>query len=152
ANIMLEWADAIKKVYGTKGDDKRIALLKKYAGSDNPPISAWALNAMSRFLEPEFKSRLFDSDGKPRIDIEWLLQHDLATHVRKDVKSILEDFADDPKLPIYAQTELDRVLTRIDDNWPKSDRRAKMLKRWEKVKDPVDRYFIKDQLKRDASK
>jgi len=151
AKVMLEWADAIKKVYGTEGDDKRIILLKKYAGSDNPPLSAWALNSLSRFLEPEAKSQLFD-EGEVRREVEWLLQHDLAKRVRKDVKSVLEDFADDPKLPIYAQTELDRVLTRIDDDWPKSDRRAKMLKRWEKVKVPVDRYFIKDQLKQDASK
>jgi hypothetical protein len=148
---MLEWANAIKKIYDTKGDDQRIALLKKYAGSDNPPLSAWALNTLSRFLEPEAKSQLFE-EGELRRDAEWLIEHDLAKRVRKDVKSILEDYADDPKLPIYAQTELDRVLTRIDDDWPKSDRRAKMLKRWEKVKVPVDRYFIKDQLKQDASK
>ncbi len=149
---MLEWADAIKKIYDTKGDDARIALLKKYAGSDNPPLSAWALNTLSRFLEPEAKKQLFD-EGELRNDFEWFLQHDLAKRVRKDVKSVLEDFADDPKLPIYAQTELDRVLTRMGENdWLKSCRRSKMLQRWEKVKDPVDRYFIKEQLKQDASK
>jgi hypothetical protein len=148
---MLEWAEAIKKAYNTKGDDKRIALLEKYAGSDNPPLSAWALNTLSRFLEPEAKSQLFD-EGKLRDDAQVLIEHDLAKRVRKDVKAMLLDFADDQKVPIYAQTELDRVLTRIDDDWPKSCRRSKMLKRWEKVKNPVDHYFIKEQLKQDASK
>jgi hypothetical protein len=150
---MLEWADAIKRIYETKGDDERITLLKVYAGSDNSPLSAWALDTLSRFLEPEAKSQLFTREGEMIRSSEILIRsHKLEKYVRKDVKSMLEDFADDPKVPIYAQTELDRVLTRIDDDWLKSERRAKMLKRWEKVKDPVDRYFIKVQLKSDASK
>jgi hypothetical protein len=154
--LMLEWAEAIEKVYNTKGDDARIALLKKYVGSDNPPISAWALDTLSRFLEPGTLRQFRMGEGKHRADSEWQLRNnDLVKQVRKDVKLMLLDYADDPKLPIYAQAELDIALTRIDDDWPKSDRRAKMFQRWEKVKDPVDRYFVDARLKRvkqDASK
>lgn len=145
---MLEWAEGIEKVCDAKSDDPRIAILKKYASSDNPPLSAWALNTLSRFLEPEAKQRLFTSKGKVRSDVEWLLQHDLAKRVRKDVKAILDGFADDPKLSIYAQVELDRVLNRMEgDDWLKSSRRSKMLEHWKKVRNPVDRYFIDGQLK-----
>jgi hypothetical protein len=150
---MVEWAEAIERVYKTKGDDERIAFLKKYAGSDNPPLSAWALDTLSRFLEPEGKAKLFTPEGKIIDDSEELIRTpSWEKYVRKDVKSMLEDFADDANLPIYAQIELDDILTRINDDWLKSDRRSKMLQRWEKVKDPVDRDFISGKLKRDASK
>jgi hypothetical protein len=145
---MVQWAEAIEKTYGTKGDDEKIALLKKYAGSDNPPLSAWAISMLSRFLDAEGKRRLFTSKGELRRDYEILLDKSdsLAKHVRKDVKSMLERFVDDDKLPIYAQTELDGVLSRIEDDWGNSDLRKKLLQRWEKVKDPVDRYFIDSHL------
>ena len=97
---------------------------------------------------------LLKPNGQPRRDCEILLKDSsIAKQVRKDVKAALEDFAENPHLTIYAQSELDLVLSRIDDDWPTSDRRKKMLERWKDVKDPVDRYFISERLsERDAPK
>lgn len=94
------WEEAAAAIYNAKTEEQRRALLEKHAATADSLLSGWAISLLAR-------------------------------NPREATTRFLRELSANDKIHADAQITLDCALCRIDSkDWPKSEPRLKLLRRW----------------------